>query len=505
VNKLILCAVLALTPALAATCDDLAKSQLPNTTIAAAAVVAQGAFVQPAPAGAKGKGKGANPYATTPEFCRVELTLAPTNDSDIKVEVWLPTRGWNGKYQAVGNGGWAGTITYNAMAQAVERGYAASSTDTGHVGGRGIFALGHPEKLIDYSYRSVHEMTLKAKTLIQQFYGSPARLSYWVGCSTGGRQGLTEAQRYPDDFDGIVAGAPANYFVHLHAWSLWTYQAVNKTPESFLANEHLQVLKNAALAACDAQDGLKDGLIDNPKGCKFDPATVQCASGAATGCLTPAQVAAAKQLYAPAANPRTGEEIFPAFSPGSEMAWGTLAGRRPADVAADTFRYVVFQNPEWDAMTLNFDSDVRKADDIAQGYGLNSIDPDLSKYFAHNGKMIMYHGWNDQLIAPGNSINYYSSVAQKLGGVSKIDESMRLFMAPGMNHCNGGDGPSAFDAVTLLEQWVEQGQAPAKMVASHATAGQVDRTRPLCPYPQVAKYGGSGSSDDASNFACMAP
>jgi feruloyl esterase len=505
VSKLVFCAFLASAAAFAATCEELAKVQLPNTTVTGAAVVAQGAFTPPAPAGAKGKGKGPNPYANTPEFCRVELTLAPTNDSDIKVEVWLPTRGWNGKYQAVGNGGWAGTITYNAMAQAVERGYAASSTDTGHVGGRGTFALGHPEKLIDYSYRAVHEMTLKAKALIERFYGSPARLSYWVGCSTGGRQGLTEAQRYPEDFDGIIAGAPANYFTHLHAWSIWTYQAVNKTPESFLGPEQHQLLKNAALAACDAQDGLKDGLIDNPKACRFDPAALQCASGATTGCLTAAQVAAARQLYAPATNPRTGEEIFPGFSPGSEMGWNLLAGRQPADVAADTFRFVVFQDPDWNAMSLNFDSDVKKADDIAQGFGLNSIDPDLSRYFSRNGKILMYHGWNDQAIAPGNSINYYNSVAQKMGGASRIDRSLRLFMAPGMNHCNGGDGPNSFDALTLLEQWVEQGKAPDKMIASHSTAGQVDRTRPLCPYPQVAKYSGSGSIDDAANFACVSP
>lgn len=503
-SKLVWCALFS--PAVfAATCEELANIQLPNTKVTEAAVVAQGAFTPPAPAGAKGQGKGPNPYANTPEFCRVQLTLAPTNDSDIKVEVWLPTRGWNGKYQAVGNGGWAGTITYNAMAQAVERGYATSSTDTGHVGGRGTFALGHPEKLIDYSYRAVHEMTLKAKAVIERFYGSPARRSYWVGCSTGGRQGLTEAQRYPEDFDGIIAGAPANYFTHLHAWSIWAYQAVNKTPESFLGPEQLQILKNGALAACDAQDGLKDGLIENPKACRFDPATLQCASGAATGCLTAAQVAAARQLYAPATNPRTGEEIFPGFAPASELGWNLLAGRQPADVAADTFRFVVFENPNWDAMSLNFDSDVKKADEIAQRYGLNSIDPDLSRYFARNGKILMYHGWNDQAIAPGNSINYYNSVAQKMGGVSKIDSSLRLFMAPGMNHCTGGDGPNSFDALTLLEQWVEQGKAPDQMIASHSTGGRVDRTRPLCPYPQVAKYSGSGSIDEAANFACVSP
>src|SRR6185369_15589511 len=238
--------------------------KLENATITSATTVEAGKFEVPAPpaangdaakGGGKGKGKGANPYANLPSFCRVTATLTPSKDSDIKVEIWFPpAASWNGKYQAVGNGGWAGTITYTAMATALEHGYATSSTDTGHVGGRGTFAMDHPEKLIDYSYRSVHEMVLKWKQLIQALYASPARYSYWVGCSTGGRQGVTEAQRYPNDFDGIIAGAPANYFIHLHAWSIWVNQAVNKTPESFLENKDLQVLHAAALKTCDALD-----------------------------------------------------------------------------------------------------------------------------------------------------------------------------------------------------------------------------------------------------------
>jgi feruloyl esterase len=520
-RKLTSCVIFAFAPAMAATCDEMARFQMPDAKITSAQLVAAGSFVAPAPPAdptAKGKGKGkggdakakakgapVNPYANLPEFCRVMATLTPSSDSDIKVEIWLPTNAnWNGKYQAVGNGGWAGVISYTAMATALGRGYATSSTDTGHVGGRGIFSLDHPEKLTDYAYRSEHEMAVKGKAVIQQFYGSPARLSYWVGCSTGGKQGLTEAQRYPEDFDGIIAGAPANYMIHLHAWSIWVSQAVHKTPESFIGDDQRRVLHDAALAACDAKDGLKDSLIDNPKKCKFDPSTVQCKAGATTGCLTPAQVAAAKMIYSPATNPRTKAEIFPPLEPGSEIGWNGLAGEEPVAIAVDTFRYALFKNPEWDPMTLNFDRDIARADDIDNGLN-NAINPDLSKFFASDGKLLMYHGWNDQLIAPGNSINYYNSVAKKLGGVSKIDPSMRLFMAPGMNHCNGGEGPNSFDAVTLLEQWVEQGKAPEKMVASHSTNGQVDRTRPLCPYPQVAKYDGSGSIDDASNFACRMP
>jgi feruloyl esterase len=493
-------------PGLAATCESLASLKLADATITSAAVIAPGAFQIPAAGDAKGggKGKGPNPYAALPSFCRVTATLTPSKDSDIKVEVWLPSASWNGKYQAVGNGGWAGTISYPAMATAMERGYATSSTDTGHVGGRGTFALDHPEKLIDYAYRSEHEMVLKAKSVIESFYGSPIRYAYWVGCSTGGKQGLTEAQRYPDDFDGIVAGAPANYMIHLHAWSLWVYQAVHKTPNSFLETAHLQTLHAAALKACDSLDGVSDGVIDNPKKCKFDPAVTMCAAGATANCLNADQVAAAKQIYTAATNPRNKAEIFPPLEPGSEMSWNILAGKTPADVAADTFRFVMFKDPNWDAMKLDFGTDVEKADKIDNGLN-NAINPDLSKFFGHKGKLLMYHGWNDQLIAPGNSINYYGSVAKKLGGVSKVDASMRLFMVPGMNHCNGGDGPNSFDAVTLMEQWVEQGKAPEKMVASHSTQGQVDRTRPLCTYPQTAVYNGSGSTNEAANFSCKLP
>jgi feruloyl esterase len=492
-------------PGLAATCESLAGLKLADTAITSAAVVAPGAFQVPGAADGKGgKGKGPNPYANLPSFCRVTATLTPSNDSDIKIEVWLPSTSWNGKYQAVGNGGWAGTISYTALATAVERGYATSSTDTGHVGGRGTFALDHPEKLIDYAYRSEHEMALKSKSVIETFYGSPIRYAYWVGCSTGGKQGLTEAQRYPNDFDGIVAGAPANYMIHLHAWSLWVYQAVHKTPNSFLETAHLQTLHAAALKACDALDAVTDGVIENPRKCKFDPAVTMCKAGATTDCLNADQVAAAKQIYSAATNPRNKAEVFPPLEPGSEMSWGILAGKNPADVAADTFRFVMFKDPNWDAMKLNFDSDIAMADKIDNGLN-NAINPDLSKFFGHKGKLLMYHGWNDQLIAPGNSINYYNSVAKKLGGVAKIDQSMRLFMVPGMNHCNGGDGPNTFDAVTLMEQWVEQGKAPEKMLASHSTQGQVDRTRPLCAYPQTAVYNGSGSTNDAANFSCKLP
>src|SRR5215813_8612748 len=278
----------------AATCDSLSTLALKETTVTMARLVPAGQF---SPAGERQTaGRGGNPYKDLPEFCRVAATLKPSSDSDIKVEVWLPASGWNGKFQAVGNGGWAGVISYAAMADAIRAGYATASTDTGHVGGRGTFALDHPEKLIDFSWRSEHEMTVKAKDVIRSLYGTAPRLSYWNGCSTGGRQGLKEAQMFPDDYDGIIAGAPANRT----AISLWIAHAVLKDPASYIPPAKYPIVHQAALAACDNRDGLKDGLIDDPLKCDFDPArdVKQCAAGQdGDDCLTAAQSAAVKKIH----------------------------------------------------------------------------------------------------------------------------------------------------------------------------------------------------------------
>lgn len=483
----------------AASCESLASLTLPNTTITSAQPVAAGAFTPPA-SGAP-NAPAPQPLKDVPAFCRVTATLKPSSDSDIKVEVWLPSSGWNGKLQSVGNGGWAGIISYPALASAVTAGFASASTDTGHVGGSGSFALGHPEKLVDYAYRSVHEMTLQAKAIMAAFYGNGPKLSYWNGCSTGGKQGLTEAQRYPADYDGIIAGAPANYMLHLHIWSLWVAQAVHQSEESYIPPAKYPLIHDAVMQACDAMDGVKDGVLEDPRKCHFDPKVIECKEGNGPSCLSAAQVEAARNLYSPVINPRTKAEIFPELEPGSEMGWSFLAGPQPVSIAADTFKYVVFKDPNWDYKTLNYDSDVATADKVDGGLN-NAINPDLKKFFGHGGKLLMYHGWNDQLIAPRNSINYYQSVQK---ATPKTADSMRLFMAPGMMHCRGGDGPNDFDAVGAITQWVEQGKAPEQLIASHSTAGKVDRTRPLCPYPQVAAYKGSGSTDDAANFSCKAP
>ena len=495
--------ILAAVPGLAATCESLASLTLPQTTITLAESVAAGAFTPPAATPAKA---GSPSFQDLPAFCRVAATLKPTSDSDIKIEIWLPASGWNGKFQAVGNGGWNGNIVYPGLAQALGRGYASSSTDTGHKGGSGSFALGHPEKLIDFGWRSEHEMTVKAKAIIAAFYGNSPRFSYWVGCSSGGKQGLMEAQRFPADYDGIVAGAPANYWTHLMVSFIWAAHATFKDPQNLIPPAKYPLLYKAALEACDRLDGVTDGVIEDPPRCSFDPKVLACKDDAdSPDCLTARQVEAARKIYAGARNPRTGRQIFPGLPPGSERGWGAMAaGPKLFSIPDDHFKYVVFRDPNWDFRNFNFDSDVTLTDKLDNGT-LNAIDPDLRKFAARGGKLLLYHGWNDQLIAAGNSVNYYTSVLEKMGGRAKTAGWFRLFMAPGVNHCRGGDGPDTFDALAMVEDWVEKGVAPDRIIASRRTEGRVDRTRPLCPYPQIAKYNGSGSTDDAANFSCAAP
>jgi feruloyl esterase len=485
-------------PAFGSSCDSLTKLALKDTTVTTAQTVPAGHF---SPPGERQPAGGANPYKELPEFCRVAVTIKPTSDSDIKVEVWLPLNGWNSKFQGVGNGGWAGVISYSAMAEAIRAGYATASTDTGHAGGRGTFVLGHPEKLIDFAWRSEHEMTVKAKAIIQAFYGSAPKFSYWNGCSTGGRQGLKEAQQFPDDYDGIIAGAPANRT----AISLWIAHGVLKDKASYIPPAKYPVIHQAALAACDAGDGLKDGLIDNPAKCKFDPKGLLCKSAESAQCLTGPQVEAAKRFYSPAVNPQTGQELFSSFVPGTELGWGIQAlGPEPSLNGYDQYRYVVFKDPNWDWKTFNFDTDVARGN-LPENVIMNATDPNMKAFFSRGGKLLLYHGWSDPQVPTLNTIKYYGRVVEAMGGAANASKNIRLFLEPGMGHCRGGEGPNVFDKMGALEQWVEQGKAPEKLNASHITDGKVDRTRPLCPYPQVAKYKGAGSIDDAANFVCSAP
>jgi feruloyl esterase len=482
----------------AANCEGLSSLALPDTTITLAAAVARGAFVPP--------GRSSDAFKSLPTFCRVAATLKPTSDSDIKVEIWMPVSEWNGKFLGVGNGGWAGSISYGSMGEALANGYAAASTNTGHEGtiGDASFASGHPEKLIDFGYRAIHEMTVRAKAIIAAYYGNTAKRSYFSGCSTGGRQALMEAQRFPADFDGVIAGAPANNTTHLVAQSVWIAQAVHKDEASYIPPTKYPLIHDAVLEACDALDGVKDRVLENPRRCKFDPKVLECKGADGPRCLTVPQVEAARKIYSPATNPRTGKQIYPGLEPGSELGWADKAGPEPSPVATAHFRYVVLQDPKWDYKTFNFDSDVALADRI-EGPIVNATDPNLKAFFRHSGKLLQYHGWSDPLISPQNSINYYESVVDTVGGASKVNESYRLFMVPGMEHCEGGDGPDHFDMLSALERWVEKEKAPDSIIATHFTSGRADRTRPLCAYPEVAVYNGTGSTDAAANFSCLAP
>jgi feruloyl esterase len=470
-------------PAMAAPCESLSSLKLANTTITAAESVA-------AAAGARGG-------AATPAHCRVRATVRPTSDSEIKIEVWMPASGWNGKFQGVGNGAWQGSIGTAALATGLQHGYATASTDTGHEGGSASFALGHPEKLIDFGYRAVHEMTEKGKAITAAFYDTPARYSYFVGCSAGGKQAIKEAQMFPQDYDGVVAGSPGVNWSGRALLSVWVGQA---QAQNNLPREKWTVLNTAALGACDALDGVKDGVIENPRQCKFDPQVVQCKAGDAADCLTAAQVETAKKIYGPVTNSRTKQSIVAGFSPGSELNWATMAGPQPFGPGLDLFKYIVFGDANWDFKTLNWDADLDKT--LKASASMDALDSNLKPFFDRGGKIISYHGWADPQISPGSTADYYDSVISKMGGASKVQENFRLFMVPGMNHCGGGLGTDQFDMLAALETWVEKKETPASIPASRVVQGQTVRTRPLCPYPQVATYKGSGSTDEAANFSC---
>ena len=479
----------------ATACAGLSSLTLPHTKVTSAVITA-GKFTPPA-----GQGRE---LAGLPGFCRVSMTITPSSDSDIKAEAWLPLSGWNGKFQEVGNGAWGGSIQYAALAEGLQRGYAMASTDTGHTGTDASFAMGHPEKLIDFGYRAIHETALQSKAVIAALYGFAQHLSYFSGCSGGGRQGFMEAQRFPDDFDGIVAGAPGYDRTNQSIQLVSIAQATHRTKASWIPSEKYPVIHKAALKACDALDGVTDGLISEPRRCHFDPAVIRCKGRDGPNCLTAAQVQAARKMYADVKDPVTGELVFPGQEPGSEMLWGGTSGSpRPLGMSDDLFKYVVFHDPNWNFQTLNLSQHLELARKADNGV-LTASSTDVKPFLGRGGKLLMYHGWADQNISPRSSVNYYDRLVTALGK-QQVDDSVRLFMVPGMGHCGGGDGPNQFDMLTRLEEWRERNTPPTQVIASKLTDGQIVRTRPLCPYPQVARYKGTGSIDDAQNFACQLP
>jgi feruloyl esterase len=488
----------------AATCESLARLTLDNTKITTAQEVAAGAFTPPGPARQGGAPPQARVYAALPAFCRVAATLTPSSDSEIKIEVWLPASArWNGKFQAVGNGGWAGSISYAALAAAVNAGYATASTDTGHVGNSGAFALGHPEKVTDFAYRSVHEMTLKAKAVIDAFYGTRPTLSIWNGCSQGGRQGITEAVRYPSSYDAVIAGAPAVNWIHLHAGRMAINRAVNATPASVIPPAKYPAIYRAAIAACDARDGVADNVIENPGACTFDPKVLACTGAEDALCLTPAQLESAQKMYAGASHPTTRASVLPGLARGSELGWNVIGSAEPIMYAAEAYKFVIAKDRNWDPLKFNPATDLDLALAADPDDALGSTDPNLRAFFASGGKLLLWHGWSDPQVTPYNTIDFFQRVVASQGGAG-VGTSIQLYMLPGVNHCQGGPGTDNFDRMGAMEEWIKTGVAPKRIEAWHMTNGVVDRTRPLCPFGQVAKWNGTGSTNESSNFACVA-
>jgi len=499
-----------------ASCESLAKLSLPHTTIAAAEARPAAEFALP----------GIKPLPNLPAFCRVTGSLKPSADSDIRFEVWLPAANWNGKFQGIGNGGYAGSISYGGLADAIRHGYATASTDTGHEdrGESARWALHHPEKVIDFGYRAIHETAVTAKAVMAAFYGEAPKRSYFNSCSNGGRQALMEAQRFPSDYDGIIAGAPANNWTYLLSSAAFGINHLLGDAASYIPAAKLPAIQAAALAQCDSKDGVRDGVIENAAACRFEPGVLLCKGEESDACLTGPQLSALRAVYGGMKNAQ-GKVIFPGLSPGGEAepgGWRSwITGDAPQkssmyNYGTQFFMNMVFNDPAWQFRSFQVDRDLKIAEERVGKY-LNARDPDLSAFQKRGGKLILFHGWSDAAIPAANAIEYYNSVQGKLGA-AKAGDFVRLYMVPGMEHCGGGTGPNVFGQAgtpagdrfhnidTALEAWVEQGTAPHEIIATKFKNNDpklaVERTRPLCMWPEVAKYKGSGSTDEAANFSC---
>jgi feruloyl esterase len=500
-------------------CPDLAKLTFEgNTSIAKAELVSDGSFTTPT--GQK--------ISDLPEFCRVVGVSKPTADSNINFEVWLPTKTWNGKFLSVGEGGFAGTINYTRLGldgfldENVKRGYVTASTDTGHLASDEFWALGHRERLIDFGYRAKHLVTVAAKGLIAALYGKGPDFSYHNSCSTGGRQGLMEMQRYPDDFDGVVVGAPVAFQSHMYAHRGWMARLL-AAPGASLTPAKLSAVQAAAIAACDKLDGASDGLIEDPRKCGFDPSALLCTAADNDKCLTEAQVDTVKKLYGNVRSPTTGADIYPGYSRGGEANWTIFAtGHIP--LALSFFRGIVFEDKAWTFDKFDLDRDLPTID-AKVGSITNVNTTDYSAVRGKGVKVIMYHGWADPQIQPEFTVQLYEKIAEANGGIERTKDFFRLFMVPGMAHCAFGPGATSFggilqqipperdathDVQAALEQWVEKRVAPDRLVASKfaddkPTTRTVIASHLLCTYPQVAKYKGAGDPKDAANFQCGAP
>jgi hypothetical protein len=513
-----------------ADCSSLQNTHLPDAQITAARSIAPGSFTAPDPASAP-----AAIFRELPAFCRVVGVIRPTSDSQIGFELWLPDQ-WNGRYLQAGNGGFAGSINYIGLVPGIANGFAVASTDDGHVDGgtSAKWALGHPEKLIDFGYRAVHLTSVISKQVVQAYYRHGVSHTYFSGCSDGGREGLMEAQRFSADFDGYLVGAAGSDFTGVMTYLLSLGQISSSLQEP-LSLTQIESVQTAALASCDAQDGITDGVVDNPLNCRFNPAALQCKSAPDGQCLSKNQVEVVSRVYAGARGGRTQAALAPGFQMalGNEVdQWPMLIGPVPKGMGhseplgeifgSNFWPLIVYGDSKLDFRTLDI---ARAAGDARERTGalLNAVDPNLAPVRAAGKKIIQYHGWADGVVPAPYSTSYYGAVESYLGGNSR--DFYRLFMAPGVQHCGGGPGPNAFGMssdprpipafdpdrhlLAALVRWVEKGVAPERIVATKYqdddAAKAVVRTRPLCVWPQVARWTGKGSSDEAQNFVCGGP
>ena len=427
----------------------------------------------------------------------------------------MPFAVWNNRFEGTGGGGYTGAINYMSLATGIQQGYAVANTDMGTVPATvldGTALVGHPERWLDFGSRSTHEMTVAAKTLIEAFYGQPARRSYFVGCSTGGHQALEEAQVFPNDYDGIVGGSPGHNRTHLHTAFVWNYAVPHKTAGAFIPASKLAILNSAVLAACVGRDGglASDAFLTDPRDCQFDPASLQCTAGDAPNCLTAQQLDTARKFYDGPRNPRTGALIYPGWPRGTELGWTFLEDpalfglpAAPAFEGITTWALGLHYNP----LTVDFDQDMATVDAVLAPT-VNFMSTDLRRFSQRGGKLILSHGLADAIVSGQDTINYYERLMTEQGLTLEQEQSFaRLFMVPGMGHCSGGPGPNTFDALSPLVQWVEQGVPPSQIVATKYVnddpAQGIQMTRPLCPYPREARYAGSGDPNAASSFTCV--
>lgn len=501
-------------------CPALTGLQLAGASITLAKAVVDGRPAIPDP----------GPYDETtlaglPPFCRVAGTASPVPGSRIGFEVWLPASGWNDRLLMLGNGGYSSTIPYGAFAEFLRKGYAVTATDTGHSGDDPEFAVGRPEAIADWAHRAVHVSRDHAETATEAFFGRPPKYTYFAGCSTGGHQALTSAQRYPQDFDGILAGAPGHNRTHLNAGFLWQF-LVNHRPDggaaTILPADKLAMINDAVLRQCRENNGTSSGglptdpYLADPLACDVAVDQLLCEPGDdPNACLTPDQARVLEAIYAGASNPRTGERIYFGQTPGSETAGGPpgLPGwslywadpRQPGHPARASFwQFWVFHDADWDWWTFDFDADMRRTDRQLAAV-INAMDADLAGFRRAGGKLLHYHGLNDPVVPATDSISYFSRVTAEN---RSSGDFYRLFLAPGMEHCRGGPGPDSLELLPALEAWVERGRMPDRIVATKFEgddpAGDVEFTRPLCPYPQYAVYNGTGDTRKASSFTCKA-